>query len=90
MSLYAILYSRRLFSTAAGELGDGRSISVGEYVNKAWDRWRAQLEPAGNARYSRFGNGRDVVRSSITDFLCSNAMCQLELMNKVVRRGFQS
>lgn len=74
MRPYAMCYGGHQFGTWAGQLGDGRAISMGEYVNKRGERWEIQLKGAGKTPYSRFADGRAVLRSSVREFLCSEAM----------------
>lgn len=71
---YAMCYGGHQFGNWAGQLGDGRAISLGEYVNARGERWEIQLKGAGKTPYSRFADGRAVLRSSIREFLCSEAM----------------
>ena len=61
------------------QLGDGRAIMLGEYVNDKGERIELQLKGAGKTPYSRFGDGRAVLRSSIREFLCSEAMHHLDV-----------
>ena len=63
----------------ARQLGDGRAIMLGEYVNDKGERIELQLKGAGKTPYSRFGDGRAVLRSSIREFLCSEAMHHLDV-----------
>lgn len=77
MAPYAQNYSGHQFGSFAGQLGDGRAISLGEYVNRRGERWEMQLKGAGKTPYSRFADGRAVMRSSIREFLCSEAMHHL-------------
>jgi serine/tyrosine/threonine adenylyltransferase len=65
----ATAYSGHQFGHWAGQLGDGRAILLGELKNQ-----ELQLKGAGMTRYSRMGDGRAVLRSSIREFLCSEAM----------------
>lgn len=58
----------------AGQLGDGRAITLGEVLNSEKQRWELQLKGAGRTPYSRFADGLAVLRSSIREFLCSEAM----------------
>lgn len=74
MRPYAMCYGGHQFGSWAGQLGDGRAISMGEYVNEKGDRWEIQLKGAGKTPYSRFADGRAVLRSSVREFLCSEAM----------------
>lgn len=71
---YAMCYGGHQFGSWAGQLGDGRAISMGEYVNERSQRWEIQLKGAGKTPYSRFADGRAVLRSSVREFLCSEAM----------------
>ncbi|KAI0566656.1 hypothetical protein FGB62_7g529 [Gracilaria domingensis] len=77
MKPYAMCYGGHQFGSWAGQLGDGRAISMGEYINKLGERWEIQLKGAGKTPYSRFADGRAVLRSSIREFLCSEAMHHL-------------
>jgi serine/tyrosine/threonine adenylyltransferase len=67
---YASVYSGHQFGVWAGQLGDGRAITLGETPNG----WEIQLKGSGLTPYSRMGDGRAVLRSSIREFLCSEAM----------------
>jgi serine/tyrosine/threonine adenylyltransferase len=58
-------------------LGDGRAIALGEVINAAGERWELQLKGAGLTPYSRGADGRAVLRSSVREFLCSEAMHHL-------------
>ena len=66
----ASVYSGHQFGVWAGQLGDGRAILLGETAGG----WEVQLKGAGLTPYSRMGDGRAVLRSSIREFLCSEAM----------------
>ena len=77
MQPYAACYGGHQFGTWAGQLGDGRAISLGEVMNEAGQRWELQLKGAGATPYSRSADGRAVLRSSIREFLCSEAMAHL-------------
>ena len=65
----ATVYSGHQFGVWAGQLGDGRAILLGDIQGQ-----ELQLKGAGITRYSRMGDGRAVLRSSIREFLCSEAM----------------
>ena len=65
----ATAYSGHQFGVWAGQLGDGRAILLGDIAGQ-----ELQLKGAGKTRYSRMGDGRAVLRSSIREFLCSEAM----------------
>ncbi|KRB08726.1 YdiU family protein [Lysobacter sp. Root690] len=77
MEPYAANYGGHQFGQWAGQLGDGRAISLGETVNAAGERWELQLKGAGPTPYSRSADGRAVLRSSVREFLCSEAMHHL-------------
>jgi uncharacterized protein YdiU (UPF0061 family) len=66
----ASVYSGHQFGQWAGQLGDGRALSLGKFENGI----EIQLKGAGRTPYSRGGDGRAVLRSSIREFLCSEAM----------------
>ncbi|OUM02909.1 protein adenylyltransferase SelO [Variovorax sp. JS1663] len=66
----ATVYSGHQFGVWAGQLGDGRAILLGE-IDTGWE---LQLKGAGRTPYSRMGDGRAVLRSSIREFLCSEAV----------------
>jgi uncharacterized protein YdiU (UPF0061 family) len=77
MQPHAANYGGHQFGHWAGQLGDGRAISLGEVINTAGQRWELQLKGAGRTPYSRNADGRAVLRSSIREFLCSEAMHHL-------------
>jgi uncharacterized protein YdiU (UPF0061 family) len=77
MDTYAACYGGHQFGSWAGQLGDGRAITLGEVVNAKNERWELQLKGAGATPYSRMGDGRAVMRSSVREFLCSEAMFHL-------------
>jgi len=77
MQPYAANYGGHQFGQWAGQLGDGRAISLGEVVNASGERWELQLKGAGTTPYSRGADGRAVLRSSVREFLCSEAMHHL-------------
>ena len=77
MEPYAACYGGHQFGHWAGQLGDGRAISLGEVVTARGERWELQLKGAGPTPYSRRADGRAVLRSSIREFLCSEAMHHL-------------
>jgi uncharacterized protein YdiU (UPF0061 family) len=77
MDPYAANYGGHQFGHWAGQLGDGRAITLGEVLNAAGERWELQLKGAGPTPYSRRADGRAVLRSSIREFLCSEAMHHL-------------
>jgi serine/tyrosine/threonine adenylyltransferase len=77
MEPYAANYGGHQFGQWAGQLGDGRAVTLGEVINAAGQRWELQLKGAGLTPYSRTADGRAVLRSSIREFLCSEAMHHL-------------
>ncbi len=77
MEPYAANYGGHQFGSWAGQLGDGRAINLGEVINEKGERWELQLKGAGRTPYSRTADGRAVLRSSIREFLCSEAMHHL-------------
>ena len=70
----AALYAGHQFGHWVPQLGDGRAILLGEVINARGERWEVQLKGAGLTPYSRDGDGRAVLRSSIREYLCSEAM----------------
>ena len=77
MQPWAANYGGHQFGRWAGQLGDGRAISLGELVTADGRHWELQLKGAGPTPYSRGADGRAVLRSSIREFLCSEAMHHL-------------
>jgi uncharacterized protein YdiU (UPF0061 family) len=77
MQPFATNYGGHQFGHWAGQLGDGRAIALGEVVAASGKRWELQLKGAGPTPYSRTADGRAVLRSSIREFLCSEAMHHL-------------
>ncbi|MGZ8095739.1 MAG: protein adenylyltransferase SelO [Methylosarcina sp.] len=77
MEPYATCYGGHQFGYWAGQLGDGRAINLGEVINRRGERWSLQLKGAGPTPYSRNADGLAVLRSSIREFLCSEAMFHL-------------
>lgn len=73
---YASVYSGHQFGVWAGQLGDGRALTIGE-LEHGGTFYELQLKGAGLTPYSRMGDGRAVLRSSIREFLCSEAMFHL-------------
>ncbi|KAK9953583.1 hypothetical protein ABG768_017567 [Culter alburnus] len=67
-------YGGHQFGYWAGQLGDGRAHLLGEYTNRKGERWELQLKGSGKTPYSRSGDGRAVIHSSVREFLCSEAM----------------
>ena len=77
MQPFASNYGGHQFGHWAGQLGDGRAITLGEAVLPDGARRELQLKGAGLTPYSRGADGRAVLRSSIREFLCSEAMHHL-------------
>ena len=69
---FAMCYAGHQFGNWAGQLGDGRAINLGEIKN-----WALQLKGAGPTPYSRTADGLAVLRSSVREYLCSEAMHHL-------------
>ena len=67
----AMVYSGHQFGSYNPRLGDGRGLLLGEVVNEAGEHWDLHLKGAGQTPYSRMGDGRAVLRSSIREFLAS-------------------
>lgn len=67
----ATCYSGHQFGVWAGQLGDGRAMSLGEVINGAGERLEVQVKGLGQTPYSRRGDGRAVIRSSVREFLCA-------------------
>jgi uncharacterized protein YdiU (UPF0061 family) len=77
MDPFAACYGGHQFGNWAGQLGDGRAITLAAVLNGEGQRWELQLKGAGATPYSRSADGRAVVRSSVREFLCSEAMHHL-------------
>lgn len=99
MDTFAMCYGGHQFGNWAGQLGDGRVINLGEIKNSRGEHWTLQLKGAGLTPYSRGADGLAVMRSSVREFLCSEAMfhlgvpttralCLLETGQQVVRDMF--
>ncbi|MBK54689.1 MAG: hypothetical protein CMB51_02045 [Euryarchaeota archaeon] len=74
MQPFAHCYGGHQFGQWAGQLGDGRAISIGEGKNQSGVYHEFQLKGSGLTAFSRRGDGKAVLRSSIREFLCSEAM----------------
>ncbi len=70
----AAVYAGHQFGTYVPQLGDGRALLLGEAIGPDNRRWDLQLKGAGRTPYSRMGDGRAVLRSTIREYLCSEAM----------------
>nr|WP_201769591.1 YdiU family protein [Luteimonas huabeiensis] len=77
MDPYAANYGGHQFGHWAGQLGDGRAIALGEALGTDGQRHELQLKGAGPTPYSRTADGRAVLRSSLREFVCSEAMHHL-------------
>ena len=74
MSPYAACYGGHQFGHWASQLGDGRAITLGELKDPRGKSWEIQLKGAGKTAYSRHADGRAVLRSSLREYLMSEAM----------------
>ena len=70
----AMKYAGHQFGSWVPQLGDGRAILLGEVRNAAGDKWDLHLKGAGKTMFSRFGDGRAVLRSSIREYLACEAL----------------
>ena len=77
LKTYATAYAGHQFGNWAGQLGDGRAIFVGEIANKNGKKTELQWKGAGATPYSRHADGRAVLRSSVREYLMSEAMHHL-------------
>jgi uncharacterized protein YdiU (UPF0061 family) len=77
MQPYAQCYGGHQFGNWAGQLGDGRAINLGEVIDNTGQHQVLQLKGAGETPYSRSADGLAVLRSSIREFICSEAMFHL-------------
>ena len=71
---FAMLYAGHQFGHLNPQLGDGRAIIIAEVKNKKDETWELQLKGSGVTPYSRGADGRAVLRSTIREYLCSEAM----------------
>jgi uncharacterized protein YdiU (UPF0061 family) len=74
---YAACYAGHQFGNWAGQLGDGRAITLAELETSTDQKWELQLKGAGRTAYSRRADGRAVLRSSVREYLMSEAMFYL-------------
>lgn len=77
MDPHASVYGGHQFGQWAGQLGDGRAINLGEVVARDGELWMLQLKGSGVTPCSRGADGRAVLRSSLREFVCSEAMHHL-------------
>lgn len=75
----AMVYSGHQFGAYNPRLGDGRGLLLAEVLNDAGEHWDLHLKGAGQTPYSRMGDGRAVLRSSIREFLASEALHALDI-----------
>lgn len=75
----AQVYSGHQFGQWAGQLGDGRALLLAQVCNSRGEHWDIQLKGSGLTPYSRFGDGRAVMRSCIREYLCSEALFGLSI-----------
>ena len=73
----AMIYSGHQFGSYNPQLGDGRGLLLGEVTNSKGESWDLHLKGAGATPYSRFGDGRAVLRSCIREYLASEALFHL-------------
>ena len=73
----AMVYSGHQFGGWAGQLGDGRALLIAQVRNAQGELWDVQLKGSGLTPYSRFGDGRAVMRSTIREYLGSEAIAAL-------------
>lgn len=76
-SSLATVYAGHQFGVFVPELGDGRALLIGECISSDGLAWELQLKGAGKTPYSRMGDGRAVLRSTIREYLASHAMHKL-------------
>lgn len=79
MKTYATAYAGHQFGNWAGQLGDGRAIFAGEIENSKGEKSEIQWKGAGATPYSRHADGRAVLRSSVREYLMSEAMYHLRI-----------
>ena len=75
--IIALVYSGHQFGVWAGQLGDGRAMTIGSLIDQFGNDQEIQFKGAGPTPYSRRADGRAVLRSSIREFLCSEAFAAL-------------
>lgn len=76
---YSTAYAGHQFGNWAGQLGDGRAIIAGEIANETGEKNELQWKGAGATPYSRHADGRAVLRSSVREYLMSEAMFHLKI-----------
>jgi len=73
----ASVYAGHQFGVYVPQLGDGRALLLGDVRGRDGEPWELQLKGSGRTPYSRMADGRAVLRSSIREYLCSEAMASL-------------
>ncbi|MGB5327884.1 MAG: YdiU family protein [Gammaproteobacteria bacterium] len=73
----AMIYAGHQFGHFVPQLGDGRALMIGEIADSAGTDWEIQLKGSGLTPFSRMGDGRAVLRSTIREYLCSEAIAAL-------------
>ena len=73
----AMIYAGHQFGVFVPQLGDGRALMLGEIEGCDGQRWEIQLKGSGLTPFSRMGDGRAVLRSTVREFLCSEALAAL-------------
>ena len=76
---FAAVYAGHQFGSFVPQLGDGRAITLGEIEGPEGEPWEWQLKGAGMTAFSRFGDGRAVLRSTIREYLASEALHALDI-----------
>lgn len=76
---YAAVYAGHQFGSFVPQLGDGRAIALGELRTPGLGALEWQVKGAGVTPFSRFGDGRAVLRSTVREYLCSEAMAALDI-----------
>ncbi|ART82529.1 hypothetical protein CBP31_07770 [Oceanisphaera profunda] len=74
---FAQVYAGHQFGGFSPQLGDGRALLLGEVITPNGQRWDLNLKGGGKTPYSRFGDGRAVLRSSLREYLASEALYHL-------------
>jgi serine/tyrosine/threonine adenylyltransferase len=74
MEPFAMVYAGHQFGVYVPRLGDGRALLLGEVLGPGGERWDVQLKGSGPTPYSRMGDGRAVLRSTVREYLCSEAL----------------
>ena len=75
----AMKYAGHQFGSYNPDLGDGRGLLLAQVVAKSGETFDLHLKGAGKTPYSRMGDGRAVIRSTVREYLCSEAMAGLNV-----------